>query len=87
VCAPSASQLDLSNNRIGRRYEFVGYDSDGEEQTKFVADPEGVQAIAGALRVNGGLMTLNLSINNIGGEGEASIRDAVQEKAGFELHL
>jgi hypothetical protein len=39
------------------------------------------------LRVNGGLMALNLSINNMGGEGEALIRNAVQEKAGFELHL
>ena len=49
--------------------------------------PVGANAVAAMVSVTGGLMTLNLSINNIGGEGEASIRDAVQEKAGFELHL
>jgi hypothetical protein len=40
---------------IGGHYEDDGYDSDGDEMTKFVAEPEGAQAIAGALRVNGGL--------------------------------
>jgi hypothetical protein len=55
LCVPSASQLDLSNNMIGGHYEDDGYDSDGDEMTKFVAEPEGAQAIAGALRVNGGL--------------------------------
>ncbi len=51
--------------------------------------PAGGKLIAEALRtsITGGLKTLNLSFNKIGGEGEASIRNAVQEKAGFELHL
>ncbi len=53
---PSASQLDLSGNIIGGHYEDDGYDSDtGDNKQIFVADPEGVQAIAGALRVNGAL--------------------------------
>ena len=59
LCVPLASQLDLSNNMIGGHYEDDGYESDGErgswEKTICVADPEGAQAIAGALRVNGGL--------------------------------
>ena len=56
---PSASQLDLSNNFIGGHYEDDGYDSDtGDYVQKFVADPEGVQAIACALRVNGALTTV-----------------------------
>jgi len=55
VCVPLASQFDLSNNMIGGHYEDDGYGGDGDSQYKFVADPEGVQAIAGALRVNGAL--------------------------------
>ena len=64
LCVLSASQLDLSNNMIGGHYEVDGYESGGEgfdgvrgrwEKTIFVADPEGAQAIAGALRVNGEL--------------------------------
>ena len=70
-------QLDLSNNQLCGLDRFGG--------GTYTA--EGITAIADALRVNGGLMALNLSINNMGGEGEASIRNAVQEKAGFELHL
>ncbi len=70
MCAPSASQLDLSNNKIGGHDEYDGYDSDGVwgyETTKFVAYPEGVQAIAGALRVNGGLTSIDLSRNQLCG--------------------
>ena len=88
MCAPSVSQLDLSNNLIGGHYEDDGYDSDGDEQTKFVTNPEGVQAIiAGALRVNGALTKCDLKGNYMGEEGNASIRDAVQGKTGFMLHL
>jgi hypothetical protein len=73
-------QLNLSNNCLcGVWVEY------GTQKGEYNA--EGINAIADALRVNGGLKTLNLSINKIGGEGEASIRNAVQEKAGFELHL
>jgi hypothetical protein len=43
--------------------------------------PVGASAVAAMVAVTGGLMTLNLSINNIGGEGEASIRDAVKKLA------
>ena len=93
MCAPSASQLDLSGNTIGGHYEDDGYDSDGDEQIKFVSrthfvtHPEGVQAIAGALRVNGALTKCDLKGNYMGEEGNASIRDAVQGKTGFMLHL
>jgi hypothetical protein len=70
-------QLDLSDNKLCG----LGICGDGTYTA------EGVTAIADALRVNGGLMALNLSINNMGGEGEASIRNAVQGKAGFQLEL
>jgi hypothetical protein len=79
VCAPSASQLDLSNNRIGGHYEDDGYDSDGDEQTKFVADPEGVQAIAGALRVNGVLTKVTLAKKQLGEEGTRAICEALEQ--------
>ena len=58
VCVPLASQLDLSNNSIGGQIE--GDDEEYDEYNHkasrlFVAYLEGVQAIAGALRVNGAL--------------------------------
>jgi hypothetical protein len=88
VCAPLASQLDLSNNRINGHYEDDGYDSAGYEQTKFVADPEGVQAIAGALRVNGALTKLSLAWNELGEEGTKAICEALkQNKTLKELDL
>ena len=78
---PSASQLDLSNNIIGGHYEDdgYGYDSDGDEMTQFVADPEGVQAIAGALRVNGGLTKLSLASNDLMEEGTKAICEALEQ--------
>jgi hypothetical protein len=75
------TSINLSGNKLCG----VWTDNCGGQHGTYTA--EGITAIANALRVNGGLKTLNLSINKIGGEGEASIRDAVQEKAGFELHL
>ena len=77
MCAPSVSQLDLSNNKIGGRYEFVGCDEDGDAMTEFVADPEGVQAMAGALRVNGALTSVNLRGNRLGDEGWGAIFAAI----------
>jgi hypothetical protein len=71
---------------IGGHYDD-GYDCYGNEMTNFVAEPEGAQAIAGALRVNGALTKCDLRGNCMGEEGEASIRDAVQGKTGFLLHL
>ena len=95
MCAPSASQLDLSENTIGddagaaraaadaaaARADGYDYDSDGDEHS------EGVQAIAGALRVNGALTKCDLRGNDMGEDGNASIRNAVQGKTGFMLHL
>jgi hypothetical protein len=71
VCVPSASQLNLSGCHLGGYYEYEsdwrdadGYDTVGNEN-RFFADPEGVQAIADALRVNGSLTSINLSSNNL----------------------
>jgi hypothetical protein len=78
---PSASQLDLSNNFIGGHYEDYGYDSDtGDYVQKYVADPEGVQAIACvacALRVNGALTRVDVGQNNIAGDGAVQLAAAV----------
>ena len=48
---------------------------------------EGITAIAHALRVNGALTECDLIGNYMGEEGKASIRNAVQGKDGFKLHL
>jgi hypothetical protein len=76
---PSASQLDLSENRIGGHYEDDGYDSDGDVKAKFVADPEGVRAIAGALRVNNSLTKLSLAQNKLEEEGTKAICEALEQ--------
>jgi Ran GTPase-activating protein (RanGAP) involved in mRNA processing and transport len=72
VCVPSASQLDLSKNIIGGHYE---HEHDGD--AKIVADPEGVQAIAGALRLNGALTSVDLKGNELGDEGWGAIFAAI----------
>ena len=78
---PSASQLDLSNNFIGGHYEDDGYDSDtGDYVQKFVADPEGVQAIACALRVNGALTVANLLHNQLDAEYAKMLADVAKQK-------
>jgi hypothetical protein len=83
----NASQLDLSSN------ELCGLDLyDG--QGTYTA--EGITAIADALRVNGGLTSLNLSSNDIGGywddireenvstpEGPKAIADALLVNGGL----
>ena len=60
VCVPLASQLDLSNNSIGGRHDEEDYDYNVDNfvaisEGVFVAISQGVQAIAGALRVNGAM--------------------------------
>jgi len=88
--------LDLSTNRLmDEGVSAVCEAIQSNKESKLASlnfrsngiGPGGANAVAAMVAVTGGLMTLNLSINNIGGEGEASIRNAVQEKAGFELHL
>ena len=69
---PSASQLDLSKNIIGGHYE---HEHDGD--AKIAADPEGVQAIAGALRLNGALTSVDLKGNELGDEGWGAIFAAI----------
>ena len=70
-------QLDLSWNSIGGHEEPDGYDSDGDEQTKFVADLTGVQAIADALKVTTSLTELSIWGNFIGDDGKYAIGAAV----------
>ena len=59
-------QVDLSSNCLGGYYENDGYDSDGDEKTKFVSEPSGVRAIADAI-VRTSVTSINLASNNIGG--------------------
>ena len=47
----------------------------------------GAKHVAKMVRVNGALTKCDLRGNCMGEEGEASIRDAVQGKTGFLLHL
>jgi hypothetical protein len=71
------TSLDLSNNVLCGVTTFGG--------GTYTA--EGITAIAEALRVNGALTECNLRWNRLGKEGNSSIRNAVQAKAGFELDL
>ena len=76
------TSIDLSGNQLCG----IGTDYYGNEQGTYTA--EGITAIADALRVNGALTECNLRLNyNLGEAGEALIRDAVQGKASFKLHL
>ena len=70
------TSLDLSNNAL------CGVTFMGGTYTA-----EGITAIAHALRVNGALTECDLIGNYMGEEGKASIRNAVQGKDGFKLHL
>ena len=71
------SQLNLSNNQL------CGVDVLG----KGTYNAEGIKAIADALLVAGSLTELVAWDNNLGDEGEAALRKAVEGRAGFELML
>jgi hypothetical protein len=76
------TSINLSENQLCG----IGTDWTGGEHGTYTA--EGITAIADALRVNGALTECNLRLNyNLGEAGEALIRDAVQGKASFKLHL
>ncbi|KOO28689.1 hypothetical protein Ctob_002593 [Chrysochromulina tobinii] len=76
------TSINLSENQLCG----IGTDWTGGEHGTYTA--EGITAIADALRVNGALTECNLRLNyNMGEAGEALIRDAVQGKASFKLHL
>ena len=64
---------------IGGHYEDQNYEWGGEEHlsTIFVAEPEGAQAIAGALRVIGALTSVDLRGNKLGDEGWGAIFAAI----------
>ncbi len=49
--------------------------------------PVGAKSVAAMVAVTGTLIECNLSNNDMGEEGKASICFAVQGKAGFHLHL
>jgi hypothetical protein len=49
--------------------------------------PIGAKSVAAMVAVTGALIECDLSNNDMGEEGEASIRFAAQGKAGFKLHL
>ena len=75
----SSLQLDLSNNNIGGSWEPDGYDSDGNEKDKFVADLTVVEAIADAVRVSASLTSLSLADNNLGDDGVEALSVGLKE--------
>ena len=80
--------MDLSHNSIGGHEEIYCYGSLDEAITKFVYEPEGVMAIADALRVNGGLTSLDVQYNNLdNSEGKPAIRKAVEGREGVDLKM
>ena len=72
-------QLDLSWNSIGGHEEPDGYDSDGDEQTKCVADLTGIQAIADALKVTPSVTKILVGDNRLCDEGTIMLCDALRE--------
>jgi hypothetical protein len=73
-------QLNLTNTRLCGVWFYKGMPTG-------TYNAEGITAVADALRVNSSLTECNLNYNSIDSEGKASIRNAVQGKAGFELRL
>ena len=61
-------QLDLSGNKIGGYEAPDGYDRDGDEQTKWVTDPTGAQALAHALKGNASVTECNVCGNSLDSE-------------------
>ena len=49
--------------------------------------PTGAKSVAAMVAVTGALIECDLSNNDMGEEGSASIRFAAQGKVGFKLHL
>ena len=62
----SLTSIDLSHNSLGVPGKDDGYDSDGDEKTKFVADSSGIKAISQAISVSGPLTSINLSWSMLG---------------------
>ena len=77
----TVSQLNLSDNAL------CGVTTDWMERPEGTYNAEGNKAIADAVRVAGSLTRLDVSLNmlNIGGEGVKLLRDALNERQGFEL--
>ena len=63
----------------------MSIDGRGDPSGTFTA--EGITALADALRVCASITSLSLEYNNLGAEGEALVRKAVEGRSGFELKL
>ena len=48
---------------------------------------EGAAAIGEALKVNGSLTSLDVSINGLGSASKELLRDAVKDRSGFKLEV
>ena len=70
-------QLNLAANQL------CGLDWRGEG----TYTSEGIKAVAGALKVNGSLTSLDVRYNQLGEEGRAMVNDAVKGREGFTLKL
>ena len=77
----SLTSIDLSRNVLCG----VSIDGRGDPSGTFTA--EGITALADALRVCASLTWLDVSLNSLGQEGEAVLRNAVEGRSGFELLL
>ena len=74
-------QLNLSRNNIGGHEEPDGYVNNGDEVTKFVPDPSGVQAIADALRFSSISLTVtDMRYNNLDTESATMLANIAKEK-------
>jgi Ran GTPase-activating protein (RanGAP) involved in mRNA processing and transport len=88
--------LNLSSNRLKDEGVIAVCEAiQSNKETKLASlnmgtnsiGPTGAKSVAAMVAVTGALIECDLSNNDMGEEGEASIRFAAQGKAGFILHL
>jgi len=84
---PAGSKLIAEALRTSVTGALASVDLSGNHLTDYGRDMTGIKELAAALGVNGGLTKIDLRHNDLEEEGEASIRNAVQGKAGFQLEL
>jgi hypothetical protein len=87
---PCCLQLNLSANRLCGVWD----EWDVQKGTYIYAyvqkgtyTSDGIQALADALCVSASLTWLDVSLNYLGEEGKAVLRNAVEDRSGFELLL
>ena len=95
VCAP-VTKILVSLNKLGDEGATILCDALRESKVTKVQEldltdnnigPEGAKAVAAMAAVVASITSLSLGDNDLGAEGEAVVRKAVEGRSGFELKL